>query len=89
MKKQYTHVTAAISPEELEEFEKKLQKIKDHYGIESSSTIIQKIISEWEELYLKAQKYDQVRDMILQFEMLNKYRKGELAYAEGDERSLF
>lgn len=87
MSRQYQHFTVAVPPAEVDEFERRLQKIKDALGLESTSAVIQKIVSEWAELYWKAQKYDQLRDVILGFEAYYRHRKGELAY-EGDEGSF-
>jgi len=89
MAKQYDHYTVAVRPEEADEFEQKLQKIKDHYGIESTSTIFKILINGWAELHWKAQKYDQIKDMILGFEAYYKYKKGELVHVERDGRSTF
>jgi len=89
MTKQYTNYSVAVSSEELDEFERKLQRIKDYFGIESTSTAIQKMVDEWSDLYWKAQKYDQIKDMILGFEAYYKYRKGELVDVERDGRSIF
>ncbi len=52
-------------------------------------TVIQRTIYEWEELYWKAQKYEQLKDIILGFDAYAKSGKGELTYVEGDERSVF
>jgi hypothetical protein len=81
MTKQYTNYTVAVSPEELDKFEKKLQRIKDYFGIDSTSTVIQKIIDTWAELQWKAQKYDQLKDTFLGFEAYYKYEKGEFTDA--------
>ncbi|KYK38157.1 MAG: hypothetical protein AYK18_07940 [Theionarchaea archaeon DG-70] len=88
MAKQYSHFTVAVPPEELEEFEQKLQGIKDYFGIERTSTVIQKMVDEWADLHWKAQKYDQIKDTILGFEAYHKYKKGELIYAERDRRTI-
>ena len=88
MTKQYTNYSVAVSSEELDEFEQKLQRIKDYFGVESTSTVIQKLVDEWADLRWKAQKYDQVKDIILGFEAYHKYKKGELIYAERDRRSI-
>ena len=89
MTKQYTNYSVAVSSEELDEFEQKLQRIKDYFGIESTSTVIQKMVDEWSDLHWKAQRYDQIKDMILGFEAYYKYRKGELVDVERDGRSIF
>ena len=84
MTKQYTNYSVAVSSEELDEFEQKLQRIKDYFGIESTSTVIQKLVDEWTDLHWKAQKYDQIKDIILGFEAYYKYRKGEFIDVERD-----
>ena len=80
----YSHFTIAVKPAELNEFEKKLQEIKDLLGIESTSTVFQKMVNEWAELHWKAQKYDQLKEMILGFEAYYKYKEGGLLIAEKD-----
>ena len=79
----YSHFTIAVKPAELTEFEKKLQEIKDLLGIESTSTVFQKMVNEWAELHWKAQKYDQLRDTVLGFEAYRKYEMGESEDANG------
>ncbi len=51
--------------------------------------MIQKLVDEWAEIQWKAQKYDQLKDTILGFEMYYRYRKGELVCGEGDDRTIF
>ena len=68
---------------ELTEFERKLQKIKDSPGIESTSTVFQKMVDEWADLYWKAQKYDQLKETILGLEAYHKYERGEIEDAHG------
>ena len=80
----YSHFTIAVKPAELTEFEKKLQEIKDLLGIESTSTVFQKMVDEWAELHWKAQKYDQLKEMILGFEAYYKYKEGGFLIAEKD-----
>jgi len=89
MARQYSHVTVAISPEKLDEFEQLLQEIKDCYGIDSTSTVIQRLLKDWAELKWKAQKYDQLKDIILGFEAYYQYKKGELIHADRGERPDF
>ena len=72
----YSHFTIAVKPAELTEFEKKLQEIKDLFRIESTSTVFQKMVNEWAELHWKAQKYDQLKEIILGFEAYYKYKEG-------------
>ncbi len=89
MRRQYSNYTIAVAPEEQEHFERKLQRIKEYFRIESTSTVIQKLVDEWAEIQWKAQKYDQLKDTILGFEMYYKYKKGELVCGEGDDRTIF
>jgi hypothetical protein len=70
--KQYAHYTVAVSPDELEDFEEKLQAIKDHFGTESTSTVFQKMVDEWTDIHWKSQKYDQLKDILLGFEAYNR-----------------
>ena len=79
----YSHFTIAVKPAELTEFEKKLQEIKDLLGIESTSTVFQKMVNEWAELHWKAQKYDQLKDTVLGFEAYRKYERREVEDANG------
>ena len=79
----YSHFTIAVKPAELTEFERKLQEIKDLLGIESTSTVFQKMVNEWAELHWKAQKYDQLKDTVLGFEAYHKYEMGESEDANG------
>jgi hypothetical protein len=83
MTRLYSHFTIAVKPKELTEFERKLQKIKDSLGIESTSTVFQKMVDEWADLYWKAQKYDQLRETILGLEAYHKYEMGEVEDAHG------
>jgi hypothetical protein len=78
MTRLYSHFTIAVKPGELTEFERKLQKIKDSLGIESTSTVFQKMVDEWADLYWKAQKYDQLKEIILGFEAYYKYKEGAI-----------
>jgi hypothetical protein len=78
MTRLYSHFTIAVKPKELAEFERKLQKIKDSLGIESTSTVFQKMVDEWADLYWKAQKYDQLKEIILGFEAYYKYKEGAI-----------
>jgi len=76
MTRQYSHFTVAVSSEELDEFVQKLQEIKDYFGTESTSTVIQKMVNEWAEIHWKAQTYEQLRDIILGYEAYHKSEKG-------------
>ena len=79
----YSHFINAVKSAELTEFEKKLQEIKDLFGIESTSTVFQKMVNKWAELHWKAQIYDQLRDTILGFEAYHEYEMGESEDANG------
>ncbi|MBU7017855.1 MAG: hypothetical protein HXS44_10115 [Theionarchaea archaeon] len=78
MTRLYSHFTIAVKPADLTEFERKLQKIKDSLGIESTSTVFQKMVDEWADLYWKAQRYDQLKEIILGFEAYYKHKEGVL-----------
>jgi len=83
MTRQYSHFTVAVSSEELDEFVQKLQEIKDYFGTESTSTVIQKMINEWADIHWKAQKYDQLRDTVLGYEAYHKYERGGVDAGHG------
>lgn len=77
----YTKYTVAIKDEEVNHFEQCLQVIKEFLNEEKTSTAIQKVIEIFPEISDKARKYDQLAEMVLAFETLSKYRKGELVHA--------
>lgn len=65
------------------EIDEKFREIMDYFGTENKTDVFQRMTDQFLDLVWKAERYDKVVQDVLAYEILKKYKDGELTTCDG------